>query len=523
MRANLTTLVCVVLGVVLGVGLACDDAPSPPPAPSIVESAAGDLIALLPRSTLVAVELRNVGGRWDELRAIPRLARLQDRILEELGVATDDIPAIVGRRAVLALVADERSYETAFVAVLDPASPQVALARLAASGKLAVVWERGAVWVGPPSRARLLERAAAGDGTSLRLAVDFGELDARLPEGGLARVVFHPRALREYLGVRAELAGSSLAGTLAAFFRSDLEAVEVLGFRRDVVAGQIVTNGWIGFDREVIPEAVTRALASSRPPAALPGNLPGDVLFVSSFRTEAEASLAWLRTMAARDPRGPLRNFDFWVDEFEARTGRSVERDIVETLGERGLALVLEGEEAGAIEFVAVFQARDPASLEAALVDLRDWLAEQVWGRSLGLAIPRSRDIGEPGGIVHGIEFRSPFATFSGPVFQRAGDHIVIATSGRSLDLGVQLALSADSWQTPAWALEDGGPPDELLSIRGGALAGILAVAATYARGEDLWLFEAIGELLAGSADGRLRVDYEEQGLRIGGRLRIDG
>ena len=38
----------------------------------------------------------------------------------------------------------------------------------------------------------------------------------------------------------------------------------------------------------------------------------------------------------------------------------------------------MEGTEAGAIEWLTILDADEPERLEAALVDLRDWLAEQI-------------------------------------------------------------------------------------------------------------------------------------------------
>jgi hypothetical protein len=226
--------------------------------------------------------------------------------------------------------------------------------------------------------------------------------------------------------------------------------------------------------------------------------------------------------MAARDPDGPYRNLEFWMNEFEERTGRDVERDIAGALGSRGLALVLEADQGAAIEFVIVLDAHDPERLEAALVDLRDWLGEQVWGRSFWLAMPRSKDTDERGGVTHGIEFRSPFGTVTGPVFQVAGDHLVLATHRAGLDLGVQLAASADAWSTPDWALGEAGPPDEIAFMRTTTLGRLITEWSGTMDG-DCWMFEAIGEFLDGAGDGRIVVYWEEDGFRIDARLRVDG
>ncbi len=97
---------------------------------------------------------------------------------------------------------------------------------------------------------------------------------------------------------------------------------------------------------------------------------------------------------------------------------------------------------------------------------------------------------------------------------------MVVATSRHGLERGVELARLASTWVTPDWALAD-GPPDEIALIRTGPLARILVERAAQAPGHAPWL-EAVAELLAGAEDGRVRVDYEEQGFRIRAALRID-
>ncbi|HSG82912.1 MAG TPA: hypothetical protein VLC48_11715, partial [Gemmatimonadota bacterium] len=296
------------------------------------------------------------------------------------------------------------------------------------------------------------------------------------------------------------------------------------GFQRDVVSGQIVTYGWIGIDTDVVPAAVRSAMATKRTPPAVPTDLPDDLFSVKSFRVEAEAGLAWLRAVAQRDPDGPLRNFEFWLHEFEARTERDVERDIVAPLGERGVVIMLAGDGAAdpAIDVVAIIDADDPPRLQASLVDLCDWLGEQVWGRSLGLVLPRTSRTRSGDDVVHGIEFRTLLGSFNGPLFQLAGDHLVVALDPRGLQLGVELAATADTWVTPAWAMGLEGSADEIVLVRMGALGRVLASEPVYAD-DDPWFVEAIAEFLEGSGDGRLSVFWEPQGFRFAGHLQLDG
>ncbi len=124
---------------------------------------------------------------------------------------------------------------------------------------------------------------------------------------------------------------------------------------------------------------------------------------------------------------------------------------------------------------------------------------------------------------MYGLDLRSPFGVVSGPVFQIANDRLVVATSRRSLDRGVRLAFTAESWSTPAWVLGDRGPPDEIGLIRTAALVRLLAAGAKSYEGDDGWSIGAIGEFLEGAGDGQFIVHYEEGGLRAVSRLRIDG
>jgi hypothetical protein len=471
----------------LGVALACDDAPDTGPAAPQLQSTAEDLIDLLPGSTLAAFELIGVADRWDELRANPRFAHLQDHVLEALDLEAEDAREIAGDMAVFALVSDESSRRVVPIAVLDPPSRNDALARLAESGVLVAIEARGAIWAGAANQMPTLERVAAGDGTSLRQTVDFTALSQRLPPGGLIRAVVNPHAVREHLLHWAEYAGGKLVGKLASLISADLEAVEVIGFRRDLVDGAVVTEAWVGIDVGVVPDAIVRALAADRGPALLPDPLPENWVIAKAFRTEPEAGLAWMRFLAERDPDGPLRNLDFWIDEFEAASGRDVEDDIVDALGDRGISLVLESDGHLGVDLVMVLDARDPDTLESALVDLRDWLAEQIRGRSMGLV------------------------AIDGPVFQLENDRLVIATSPSSLDLGVELARTASSWATPDWALVD-GPPDEIALIDMHALARLLDERWTDAHGDR---FDEVIAALSAVGPARVVAYYEDDGMRI--------
>lgn len=516
MNTRLMVLACAVVGLAVG----CEDAQKSGPAGLQVGPAAEDLMDLLPAWALAAVEFRGLESRWEELRSIPALAGLQDHMLDELGLKAEDVPAIAGPRAIVALLADENARRIVPVAVLDPPSFAMARQRLSESESLLAVEARNALWVGPANQARLVERVAAGDGTSLSQAIDTGALAERLPTGGLVRVVVNPRAVGRWLRRWAEYHALSRLRPLARLVAADLEAVDVCGFRRDIVRGELVTHLWVGIDADVVPAAVLRALAADRGPAALPPALPPKALIAKSFRIEPAAGLAWLRSVAARDSDGPLRQLDFWIDEFEARSGRDVERDIVAALGERGMSLVLESADGGGVELVAIIDARDSDRLEATLLDLRDWLGEQIGGRTLGLARSGSRLTDDAHGAAHAFDIWTPFGRYSGPVFQLADHRLVIATSESALSLGLRLAGSAGEWITPAWASVD-GPPDEIAVVRLKELGRMFEAAPVHSVVDSPWL-GVVGGFLSRTGDGRLRIDYEPDGFRVIGWLALD-
>ena len=83
----------------LAAALACDEAPDTGPAALEVQPTAENLIDLLPGYTIAAIEFRDLDSRWGELRAIPPLAKLQDRFLTEIGLDGEDILEIAMERA----------------------------------------------------------------------------------------------------------------------------------------------------------------------------------------------------------------------------------------------------------------------------------------------------------------------------------------------------------------------------------------------------------------------------------------
>ena len=99
---------------------------------------------------------------------------------------------------------------------------------------------------------------------------------------------------------------------------------------------------------------------------------------LAAFRTEPEAHLAWLRHVSMRDPRGSLRNLDFWIEAFEERFDRVVERDLRGLLGDRGWGIVFESETGDAVELAIALETRDAEEMEHALLDLRAFMMDHI-------------------------------------------------------------------------------------------------------------------------------------------------
>ena len=199
-------------------------------------------------------------------------------------------------------------------------------------------------------------------------------------------------------------------------------------------------------------------------PPVLPSPLPRHVVLASSFHTEPEASYAWLQRIADSDPRGPLRNFEFWMSEFEERTGRQLEADLIDSLGERGWLFLLEGDAVHTLNAVGIFEARDPGLLDGTLSDLLHWIGDQAQGRTLGLVSPQVTG--------NSMNFRTPFGEFPGPAFELRDGHLLIGTSPQALVEGGKLLRTRKHWQptrpavpvTPRFA-------NESVRISGPALA----------------------------------------------------
>lgn len=504
-----------------------------------------ELIDLLPESTVLAVEIRNVAKRWIEIRSIPAIGRLQDRLLAGSELAPDDLPRLAGDRAVVALVTAEDGRSVIPVALLRPAaSPAEAAAILERAGvdggALMTRHGRGVLWIGPSEASRRLDELATGDGTSPRQTLMMDEVSRRLPDGGLVRGWIDPVALRTLLRDHVEGTEPLPVELLRTVVAAELDAVRFMGFRRELTSDGVIADAVIGLEPAVLPAEIARVFGSSPDsPPLLPSPLPPVVVLGSSFGIEAEALLAWVGYVATADPRGPLRNLDFWMGEFQERTGRDLERDLVAALGERGWFFLLTGDTSQRLQALLIFETRDAGRLEQTLVDLRSWLVEQARGRTLGVVVPRIHDDSLNQMTVHGLTLRTPFAEVPGPAFLVNGEHLLVGTGRAALNAGLELLSTKGSWAPTRvmpdnavgaleeWSGEEIGPagqfPHESIRVQGSALSRwVHAVVDPDAQGPAGHLAPALACMLADLESISGDVWYQEDAVRIHGRVRFD-
>jgi hypothetical protein len=493
--------------------------------PSDPTNGAAALIDLLPESTVLGVEIRDLAERWPEIRAVPAISRFLDRLMTDRSLEPDDLPRLAGNAAIVALVPAGDARSLIPVALLRPPHPEQAEEILSRSAPLEVLRGRGALWVGPPNVSDRLERIAAGDGTSARRSLVMDEAYRRLPDRGLIRGWVNPGALRTLLSRHVEGVRPLLVEIVRSFVTAELDTIRFIGFRRELNADGVITDGVIGIDASALPGEVVQALnATPESELLLPSPLPPGTLLASSFRTEAEACLGWLRYVAASDPRGPLRNLDFWMDEFRERTRLDLERDLFGALGEQGSFLLLEGDTSEIVQAVAILETKDPGRLEETLLDLRAWLMEQIQGRTLGLVLPRIRDASLNGWTLHDLTFWTPLAQLPGPVFLVTDEHLVVGTGEPALRAGLNLLQSRDVWKRATG--EDAGAVSrsrlEHVRLLGPAMARwIEARAGSWGPAHVRHLASAMTGLLAESHRISMDVWYEEDAVRIRGRIRF--
>jgi hypothetical protein len=244
-----------------------------------------------------------------------------------------------------------------------------------------------------------------------------------------------------------------------------LDNVRSIEFTRDIVSGSIIADGRIEMFPDRLPAELVQIFRTAPgSPPILPSPLPRHVVMASSFRTEPAASLAWFNQIADSDPRGPLRNFEFWMDEFEERTGHNLEKDLVGALGERGWFFLLEGDRDHTLNAFGIFETRDEAVLDGILSELFSWIGDQTRGKTLGLVSPRVNG--------NSMIFRTPFGEFPGPAYDIRDGHLLIGSSTEALASARKLLRTRNSWQPALPAVPRTGQfANESIRISGPALA----------------------------------------------------
>jgi hypothetical protein len=505
--------------------IACSaDAPARPEHQAQFTASTAPLPYLLPDRTLLAVEIHDLAGRWPEIRAVRPLARFQDRLLEGTAIRPDQLPLLAGNRMVVALVTGSDGRALLPLALRLPPSDEPAAATIRSLGPdWSVIHARGAMWIAPSHAAAELEDIAVGDGTSLGLVIPLEEADGRLSPGGLARGWLNPAALRRLLQTQMGRQLSDLIDVVGGFITAELEAVRWIGFRRDFDAGRIVTDAVTVYDTRVLPREVARLLDPAAAAAYLPAPLPQNVVMAAAFRPEAQATIPWLQFLAERDPDGPLRNIEFWADEFEERTGRSLANDLSDAIGERAWLLVLQAGGASHYPWLIAFQSPHPERAETMLLDLLDWSVEQAWARTLGLAVPRVRDYQLDGMTIHEVAIRTPLGELAGPVFAAVDGHIVAATGEETVLAGAAL-LESGAFSNEVGNLNEPAAHASLW-LRGPALAAWVnsILALCDADDQHANLSRAVTELLLSVSSASAQAWYEVDAVRMHGEISLDG
>lgn len=300
-----------------------------------------------------------------------------------------------------------------------------------------------------------------------------------------------PRATASFL--------RQLPNVLAAIYAGFLDHVESIEFTRDVRNGSIVAGGEIQLKKTFLPTAPDS-------PPKLPSPLPGGVVLASAFHTAADESYALLQDMADSDPKGPLRNLDFWTAEFEERTGRSVQADLVDGLGERGWFFLLRGDATHTLNAVMILETDDDTAVEEVIRDLAEWWSDHARGRSLGLFAPKLEG--------NHLTFRTLFGELPGPAFEVRNGFLFLATSPEALLEGRKLLRTLKQWQPTVPAVPAANQfAHESVRVSGSALADWIEMLES--PGE-------LGELLHSLDSIALDVWYVDETIHVTGSVEFE-
>jgi hypothetical protein len=470
----------------------------------------------VPASVPLAVEVRDLDRRWMEIRSSPALAHFQDSILQCAGITSELLPLLTGNDGVFFLAPAEDPLFLVPVAILQPADIRKAQEILSRMQRLSYRTHAGRMWIGPAASDDALTRLASEGGTRLVELLPMDEIGERLPPGGLVRGLLNPGECARLLRRAGQDASAGALPWVAAVLAAELDAARYVAFRRDIQDGVILADGIISYDLSRLPEEVVRTLNPRAAPPALPFHATSEShpLVVAAFRPEAQAWDSWLRYLAAHNPRGPLRNLGFWLDEIQERYRWDPEQDLFASLGNHGWFLALE--RADAIDAAVVFELRRGSAVEGPLTDLLSWMGEQVRLGSFGTAALRFQREMCDGDAFLRTSVRTPVRSLPGPGFAVTGNHLVVANTPEAFEM-------ARTWIERLERSAISGEAHGSVIIQGGELSRMLgSIPLDEEAGFSRCVAEAIASILAQSGTLRVEMTYEEDAIRLRGQMRID-
>ncbi|UCF68397.1 MAG: hypothetical protein JSV80_03615 [Acidobacteriota bacterium] len=483
-------------------------------------------LELLPSRTLAAVELRDLSTRWPEVTRHQPLVTMIERIAGEFGVTGEEIAKIAGEHAVIAFVLSDDARSVVPVALVEPSAEALIAAvrnrdtRWGAS--LVTERARGTLWLTRIGSSAALKRWARGDGTSLVESLPLEEVLEYLPRGGLVRGWLNPEAVRDLLNELRSEAQPMATQLFLALAWAEINPVRFAALSRDLSPDGVVTDAVVGIDTQAL--APEMALALSSPPGrpVLPAELPAGVALAASFRPQLEAVVAWLRQAGENDPRGPLRNFGFWLDEMQARTGRDLASDLFDPLDGQASVLLLTGGEAESPALVGLFETSDPDRVRQTLLDILAWRREQGWGWTLGLTLPSTFEIEVDDRVGFAVRWSSLVGAFEGPMCITTDRHLIVGTSRKALLLGLHLSEETVRWSLPNMAETNSAIPHETKIFAGKQLAQLLdSLLGSSGNADRGSVRSALLELIGSIKRGTVAVWYEGNVVRVRSEVRF--
>ncbi len=489
--------------------------------PARVAAEPSSLLDFVPAEALITVEVCDLDRRWDELRSISAIAGFQDEVFSCAGIEAELAHGLAGDGAVLFLAGSEDPPFVVPVAILRPVDLPAAERFLSGLGRLSLMRVGGLLWIGPAGAQRVLERLSRPGTARLDDVLPMDEVEARLPRGGLVRGWLNPVACVRLLHDPRVDSLPTLLRWAAGALSAELSAVRYAAFRRDLADGELVTDGIVAYDPVRLPQQLLRSLDAEAASAVRPVDLPENAVAAVAFRLDASACMPWLRNLAASDPRGPLRNLAFWLDEFQRRYRRDLDRDLFSALGEQGWLLALEVNGSGAPGLAAVIEIREEPAVVSTLRDLLSWAGEQLWIDTFGVILPIPWVDAGRGGVIYGTTLHAPFSEFPGPRFQVAGKYLILGDRRETLDAARAFAGTLGR-QSGARSGASNAAVHGSVWVKGEEIARLLTAGLGVVMPDpDACLSAAASRMTAGLESLMGEWCYESDAVRLRGRLRF--